>query len=146
MSARTTTVLSLTAAALAVAFFTAPAAPDPAGVATPTEVSPGGPAATVPADRLFSLAASTRSSDVGALRDLAARSDQARDGLSEREARDFGHHVRQRLHETVVGEEEARAYHAAHAELFGGRSFEASRQSIDRLVAIDRMLAELSEP
>lgn len=51
--------------------------------------------------------------------------------------------VRRMLRDTGVSEEDARAYFEEHRALFGGRSFEASRLSVDRLVAIERVSAAL---
>ena len=54
--------------------------------------------------------------------------------------------VRRMLRDTHVSEPEARAYFDAHRALFGDRSFAASRLSVDRLVAIERVSAELALP
>jgi hypothetical protein len=51
--------------------------------------------------------------------------------------------VRRMLRDMHVSEQDARAYFDEHRALFGGRSFEVSRLSIDRLVAIERVSAEL---
>jgi hypothetical protein len=51
--------------------------------------------------------------------------------------------VRRMLRETRVTEAEARAYFDQHRAVFGERSFEASRLSIDRLVAIEQVRAKL---
>jgi hypothetical protein len=51
--------------------------------------------------------------------------------------------VRRMLRDTRVSEAEARADFDEHRAVFGGRSFEASRLSIDRLVAIERVKARL---
>jgi hypothetical protein len=70
---------------------------------------------------------------------LADESDRLKARLEEMGEPD----VRRMLRDTRVGEAEARAYFAEHRAVFGGRSFEASRLSIDRLVAIERVKARL---
>jgi hypothetical protein len=108
-------------------------------------VASGGPAA-VDADaasrraarvaRMMLEAPSLDSQQAG---ELADRSDRMVERLAARGEPD----VRRMLRTTVVSEADARAYFEEHRALFGGRSFEASRLSVDRLVAIERVSAEL---
>jgi hypothetical protein len=70
---------------------------------------------------------------------LADESDRLKARLEARGEPD----VRRMLRDTRVSEAEARAYFDEHRAVFGGRSFEASRLSIDRLVALERVNAKL---
>lgn len=71
-----------------------------------------------------------------ALTEQSDRMQETLDALGERD-------VRTLLRETEVSETEARAYFEDNRALFGGRSFEASRVAIERLVALDRVSAQL---
>ncbi len=62
---------------------------------------------------------------------------------AETEAADVGAEVRHRLREVHVSDEEALAYFHENLELFGQRSFDDSRSSIDRLVALRKVWEEL---
>ncbi|MHC4893639.1 MAG: hypothetical protein ACYTFV_09790 [Planctomycetota bacterium] len=79
---------------------------------------------------------------------LVAQSDRVREDLEGSTAEDAGEtsvgdHVRRLLEEAKSTDTEALALYQAERELFGGRSFEQSRATIDRLLAIRAVQAEL---
>jgi hypothetical protein len=76
-------------------------------------------------------------------RDEAGKLADRSDRMEARLAADGEPDVRRMLRDTHVSEQDARAYLDEHRALFGGRSFEASRLSIDRLLAIERVSSEL---
>lgn len=76
-------------------------------------------------------------------RALLEESDEIRHELEAQGEQDVGSALRSRLHDAEVSEAEARAWYAEHRELFGQRSFEQSKRSIEQLVAIAKVREEL---
>lgn len=77
---------------------------------------------------------------------LLDASDRIRHRLTEEEGDDepdVGATIRSRLREVDVPEAEARAWYEDNRPMFGERSFEQSRTSIERLIAVDRVREEL---
>ncbi|MCP3919652.1 MAG: hypothetical protein GY711_29305 [bacterium] len=74
---------------------------------------------------------------------LLEASDQMVEAAREAGEEDVGEHLRRRLAETRIDEVQARAFHAEHRDtLFGGRGFEASRFTAERLLEIRQIRAE----
>lgn len=59
---------------------------------------------------------------------------------------DAGAALARRLSEATVSDSEARAFFEANRAIFGGRSLEQSRPSVDRLIRIHKVRADLDIP
>jgi hypothetical protein len=70
---------------------------------------------------------------------LMDESDAIKKVVNNREPRTQTRYLLHALERLAIPEEEARAYHAAHPEVFGTRSFESSRQSIERILRTQRI-------
>jgi len=68
------------------------------------------------------------------LAQLMAESDAINELVSSREPRTQTRYLLHAMERLPISEEEARAYHAAHPEVFGTRPFESSRLSIERIL------------
>ncbi len=118
-------------------------APDTAVPTETSAVESSGEQVEVDSRRRFDalLAGSQRSASEDEA--LLARSDAMRSALEERGEEDIGAAIRTRLRDVEVDEASARAWFEAHREVFGARSFEQSRHSVERLIAIERVREDL---
>lgn len=124
--------------ALGAALFGRTPAPEPASAPEKPAMSDSRAA------RIFDMAAMRPDMPYGTMSRLADDSDRIRERLGSSDDEAVGRAVRQRLRDVHVSEQEARKWYAEHREIFGRRSFEESRFSVERLVAIERVRAELA--
>ena len=126
---------------------------EPSGVAT-READAGAPAESAAASaddaakrratRIFRIAAQNPGLRYDEAETLVEQSDQMREQVDELGEQDLGDAIRERLAEVEVDEGEAVAWFQAHREVFGSRSFEQSRHTVERLIAIERVREEFA--
>jgi hypothetical protein len=113
--------------------------PESVSAAAPTLA----PAATPRARRVVEMVAHDPGLGGGEIDRLLAASDAVGCAIQTEDGTSVGQEVRRRLREAEVSTAEARAYYAAHPDLFGHRGFAESRWTVEQLVAIERVRAEL---
>ncbi|MEM9458209.1 MAG: hypothetical protein AAGF11_28800 [Myxococcota bacterium] len=101
-------------------------------------------AATRRATRIFRIAAQNPGLRYDEAETFVEQSDQMREQVQDAGETDLGDAIRQRLAEVEIDEGEAVAWFQANREIFGSRSFEQSRHTVERLMAIERVREEFA--
>lgn len=70
-------------------------------------------------------------------------SDKVSDDLVEAGVENVGQHIHRRLRTIPITEDQRRAWYDAHENVFGGRSYEESWATVDRLARLDVLRTEL---
>lgn len=96
--------------------------------------------------RIFRIAANEPSLSYDEIETLVEQTDQMREQVGEHGELDLGEAVRQRLADVEIDEGEAMTWFRDHRELFGQRSFEQSRHTVERLIAIEQVREQLAGP
>lgn len=105
------------------------------------------PAGSTYARRAFEVATSAPTMPLDDVEALLERSDEVRRTLAEAGITDVGQEVWDRLQSMEVSHAERLAFYAENRyTIFGGRSYEESAMSVDRLVRIRKVRATLEGP